>query len=385
MTTAALLRLTLTDFRSYRARPSSIAAGARSISTAPTGRARPICWRPSACSRPAAACAARRRPRWAGASPGEAPGRAWGVAAVVTDDEDETQLGTGARDARRRPRRIVRIDGETVAARPAARPPAPGLAHARSRTGCSSEARAERLRFFDRLVFAAEPAHAAARLRLREGPARAAAPADRRRRADDRLARRPGDPAGRGRGRAPPRPAPAPWPRCRPRSTPATTGPSPRPTWPDRRGGGLATAAPVAEIAAAIAEGMARIARPRRRRRPLPVRPAPLRSDRRPPRQGPPRRGMLHRRAEGAGSEPDPGPGGATFASTSPRRILYCCWTKSRPTSTRPGAPPCSTRSRRSGLQAFLTGTDESLFDGLRGRALGVRVDARPPDRTGLR
>ncbi len=28
------------------------------------------------------------------------------------------------------------------------------------------------------------------------------------------------------------------------------------------------------------------------------------------------------------------------------------------------------------GLQAFLTGTDDSLFDGLRGRALGVRVDA---------
>ena len=28
------------------------------------------------------------------------------------------------------------------------------------------------------------------------------------------------------------------------------------------------------------------------------------------------------------------------------------------------------------GLQAFLTGTDESLFEPLKGRALGVRVDA---------
>ena len=29
------------------------------------------------------------------------------------------------------------------------------------------------------------------------------------------------------------------------------------------------------------------------------------------------------------------------------------------------------------GLQAFLTGTDEALFEPLKGRALGVRVDAR--------
>ena len=28
------------------------------------------------------------------------------------------------------------------------------------------------------------------------------------------------------------------------------------------------------------------------------------------------------------------------------------------------------------GLQAFLTGTDEALFEPLKGRALGVRVDA---------
>jgi DNA replication and repair protein RecF len=28
------------------------------------------------------------------------------------------------------------------------------------------------------------------------------------------------------------------------------------------------------------------------------------------------------------------------------------------------------------GLQAFLTGTDEALFDDLKGRAQGVRVDA---------
>jgi DNA replication and repair protein RecF len=28
------------------------------------------------------------------------------------------------------------------------------------------------------------------------------------------------------------------------------------------------------------------------------------------------------------------------------------------------------------GLQAFLTGTDQALFEGLEGRALGVRVEA---------
>ena len=57
---------------------------------------------------------------------------------------------------------------------------------------------------------------------------------------------------------------------------------------------------------------------------------------------------MLHRRAEGLDPQPRPGPGGATFACEIRNRILYCCWTRSRRTWTRPGAAPCSTKSRRS-------------------------------------
>ncbi len=87
-------------------------------------------------------------------------GRAWGVAAWLTDDEGETQLGTGV-DTPMAARRTVRVEGETVA-------PGRLLEHLRlvwltpAQDRLFIEARSERLRFFDRLAFAAEPAHATA-------------------------------------------------------------------------------------------------------------------------------------------------------------------------------------------------------------------------------
>ena len=79
---------------------------------------------------------------------------------MLTDGEGETKLGTGVQSAGAA-RRIVRIDGETA-------PPGRLLDHLRpvwatpEQDRLFSDARAERLRFFDRLVFAADPSHAAA-------------------------------------------------------------------------------------------------------------------------------------------------------------------------------------------------------------------------------
>ncbi len=93
--------------------------------------------------------------------PGEVGGRAWAVALTLDDgDSDTIRLGTGVQVAGAG-RRIVRIDGDTAQ-------PGRLLEYLRpvwatpeqDRVFC--DARAERLKFFDRLVFAADPQHAAA-------------------------------------------------------------------------------------------------------------------------------------------------------------------------------------------------------------------------------
>jgi DNA replication and repair protein RecF len=87
--------------------------------------------------------------------PGEPVGRAWAVSAVVED----TQLGTGV-ETPGAARRLVRIEGEPV-------PPGRLADHLRpiwltpAQDRLFLEAASERRRFFDRLVFAAEPLHAA--------------------------------------------------------------------------------------------------------------------------------------------------------------------------------------------------------------------------------
>ena len=95
--------------------------------------------------------------------PGEEAGRAWSVSARIDGQAGETQVGTGMDRSTGGcgppARRVVRLDGETVA---------PGrlsdlvrlvwLTPAQDRLFLESGA--ERRRFLDRLVFAAEPAHA---------------------------------------------------------------------------------------------------------------------------------------------------------------------------------------------------------------------------------
>jgi DNA replication and repair protein RecF len=89
--------------------------------------------------------------------PGESGGRAWSVSALVKAGEDETRVGTGIEP--NGVRRIVRIDGEPA-------PPA-RLAEAVRLVWLTPqqdrlflEGGTERRRFLDRLAFADRPAHA---------------------------------------------------------------------------------------------------------------------------------------------------------------------------------------------------------------------------------
>lgn len=92
--------------------------------------------------------------------PGESVGRAWAVAADVEAQDGITRLGAGT-ETPGAARRSVRIEGESVA-------PARLSDHLRlvwltpQQDRLFLEGAAERRRFFDRLAFTAEPAHAVA-------------------------------------------------------------------------------------------------------------------------------------------------------------------------------------------------------------------------------
>ncbi|MBA3811887.1 MAG: DNA replication/repair protein RecF [Caulobacteraceae bacterium] len=91
-------------------------------------------------------------------APGEAHGRPWAAFAVVATDSGEVRIGTGV-EAIGQSRRQVRIDGEDA-------PQARLMEHLRPLWLTPSQDRlfldgaSDRRRFLDRLVFAAEPAHA---------------------------------------------------------------------------------------------------------------------------------------------------------------------------------------------------------------------------------
>jgi DNA replication and repair protein RecF len=91
--------------------------------------------------------------------PGETQGRAWAVAAVIEEAGEPTRIGTGVESAGAA-RRTVRLEGEPV-------PPGRLADHQRqvwltpAQDRLFLEGAGDRRRFFDRLVFAAEPSHAA--------------------------------------------------------------------------------------------------------------------------------------------------------------------------------------------------------------------------------
>jgi len=151
--------LTLTDFRSYASATLPVGAGPV-VLHGPNGAGKTnllealSLFTPGKGLRGATAVEMGRR------EPGEAIGRAWAVALTLdAGDGDEIRLGTGVQSAGAS-RRIVRIDGDTAQ-------PGRFLDYLRpvwatpEQDRLFSDARADRLKFFDRLVFAADPAHAA--------------------------------------------------------------------------------------------------------------------------------------------------------------------------------------------------------------------------------
>jgi DNA replication and repair protein RecF len=159
---AALLSLTLTDFRSYeRAR---LEPDGRSVFLfGPNGAGKTNLLEAISLLSPGKGLRGANLVEVGRRLPGESVGRAWAVAAVAAGpddgDEEPIRLGTGV-DQPGGARRIVRIDGETT-------PPGRLSDHIRpiwltpAQDRLFLEAASERRRFFDRLVFAGEPAHAA--------------------------------------------------------------------------------------------------------------------------------------------------------------------------------------------------------------------------------
>ncbi|HEY8615151.1 DNA replication/repair protein RecF [Phenylobacterium sp.] len=158
MTATALTRLTLTDFRSY-ARAELALDGRSVFLVGPNGAGKTNLleavsfFTPGRGLRGASLAEVGRR------LPGERAGRAWAVAAEVAAGGEATRLGTGVEQAGAS-RRAVRLEGEPV-------PPGRLADHVRqvwltpAQDRLFLEGAGERRRFFDRLVFAAEPRHAA--------------------------------------------------------------------------------------------------------------------------------------------------------------------------------------------------------------------------------
>jgi DNA replication and repair protein RecF len=158
MASAALLSLTLTDFRSYeRAR---LETGGRSVYLfGANGAGKTNLLEAISLLSPGKGLRGVNLAEVGRRLPGEAAGRAWAVAAEAQAGEDApVRIGTGVEQGGAA-RRTVRLDGETV-------PPGRLADHVRpiwltpAQDRLFLEAASERRRFFDRLVFAGEPAHA---------------------------------------------------------------------------------------------------------------------------------------------------------------------------------------------------------------------------------
>ena len=156
---SAIQSLTLTDFRSYE-RAELRAAGRTVYLYGPNGAGKTNLLEAISLLSPGRGLRGSSLAEVGRRLPGETVGRAWAVAAVVVaEDGDETQIGTGT-DQPGAARRLVRIGGDTV-------PPGRLADHVRpiwltpAQDRLFLEAAGDRRRFFDRLVFAAEPAHAA--------------------------------------------------------------------------------------------------------------------------------------------------------------------------------------------------------------------------------
>ena len=158
MTASALLSLNLTDFRSYE-RAELETGGATVFLFGPNGAGKTNLLEAISLLSPGRGLRGASIAELGRRAPGEPVGRAWSVSARVESGDDGVRIGTGV-EAPGAARRIVRIEGETV-------PPGRLADHLRpvwltpAQDRLFLEGASERRRFFDRLVFAAEPAHAA--------------------------------------------------------------------------------------------------------------------------------------------------------------------------------------------------------------------------------
>jgi DNA replication and repair protein RecF len=372
MSRAALTELALTDFRSYAA--ASLVLDGRSVflfGSNGAGKTNVLeavsLLSPGKGLRGAAMAEVGRR------SPGEAVGRAWSVSSLLdTGDGEPVRLGTGA-ETPGAARRVVRVEGETV-------PPGRLTEYLRlvwltpAQDRLFLEGASDRRRFFDRLVYAARPGHAAQvaayekalreRMRLLASPpadpdwltalegrmaehgaemalARAATRQDLQSEIDDRLGR--------------------PFPQA----DVTLTG-----DWERMAGEGMAAA----EIAGRLAEALARSRdRDASAGRALT---GPHRGD----------LALRHRLKDRPAAECSTGEQKALIlnlvlaqaarlsrAESAPNPILLLDEVAAHLDAERRGG--LFDELEALGLQAFLTGVDEALFEDLKGRALGVRVD----------
>lgn len=150
-----LSALTLTDFRSYAG--ARLELGSRPVVLhGPNGAGKTNLLEAISLLTPGKGLRGATAAEMGRREPGEAAGRPWAVSVELDDD---TRLGTGV-PGPGVARRIVRINGDTAA-------PGRLLDYLRpvwaapEQDRLFSDARAERLKFFDRLVFAADPDHAA--------------------------------------------------------------------------------------------------------------------------------------------------------------------------------------------------------------------------------
>ncbi|MFN3521524.1 MAG: DNA replication/repair protein RecF [Phenylobacterium sp.] len=153
-----LFRLTLTDFRSY-ARADLVMDGRPVVLAGPNGSGKTNLLEAVSLLIPGRGLRNAALAEFGRRLPGEGRGRAWAVHAQIEDRGDSFGVGTGVESAGAA-RRTVRIEGEPV-------PPGRLAEHMRqvwltpAQDRLFVEGAGDRRRFFDRLVFAAEPSHAA--------------------------------------------------------------------------------------------------------------------------------------------------------------------------------------------------------------------------------
>lgn len=158
MTRSALHSLTLTDFRSY-ARAEFALGGRPVVAVGPNGTGKTNLLEAVSLLTPGRGLRGAALPEFGRRLPGEAQGRAWAVAAILALDGEPVRAGTGVEQIGAA-RRVVRIEGEGVPpGRLADLTRQVWLTPAQDRL--FAEGAGERRRFLDRLVFAAEPIHAA--------------------------------------------------------------------------------------------------------------------------------------------------------------------------------------------------------------------------------